>query len=93
MIWQDKMNGLFEFAGGLFILLSCIKLYRDKKVRGISFVHVGYFTLWGYWNIYYYPYLDQWISFIGGLSVVLMNTIWLLMLICYLRKEKILSDL
>ena len=88
MAWQDFLNGSFELAGGLFILLSVIKLYKDKKVRGISYVHVGYFTAWGYWNIYYYPYLNQWISFIGGLSVVLINTLWLGQIIYYTIMEK-----
>jgi hypothetical protein len=87
-MWQDKLNGLFELAGGVFILLSCIKLYRDKKVRGVSFVHVGYFTLWGYWNIHYYMNLSQWMSLVGSLSVTLINTVWLGMILYYLRKEK-----
>ncbi|MCK4824354.1 hypothetical protein KA005_51860 [bacterium] len=87
-MWQDWLNGMFEFLGGLFITLSCIKLHRDKKVRGVSFIHVAYFTAWGYWNIHYYPHLGQWISFAGGLSVVLVNTIWLGMLIYYTRRER-----
>lgn len=87
-MWQDWLNGTFELLGGLFITLSCIKLHRDKKVRGVSFVHVGYFTLWGYWNIHYYPHLGQWLSFAGSLTVVLINTIWLAMMIHYIRKER-----
>ena len=60
-MWQDQVNGLFELLGGLFISLTCIKLYKDKKVRGLSFVHIAYFTMWGYWNIHYYPHLGQWV--------------------------------
>lgn len=88
MAWQDFLNGSFELAGGLFILLSIFKLRREKRVRGVSYVHVGYFTAWGYWNIYYYPYLDQWMSFIGGLSIVLINTVWLGQIIYYTIMEK-----
>ena len=87
-MWQDNINGLFELFGGLFILLSCFKLYRDKKVRGVSYIHVGYFAMWGYWNIHYYPHLGQWFSFAGSLTVTLINTIWLGQIIYYLRKEK-----
>jgi hypothetical protein len=72
---QNTINGSFELFGGLFVLLSVIKLLRDKKVKGVSWIHVTYFTFWGYWNIYYYPFLKQWISFIGGLSVVFVNTV------------------
>lgn len=88
MAWQDFLNGSFELLGGLFILLSIIKLHREKRVRGVSYIHVGYFTAWGYWNIYYYPYLNQWISFIGGLSVVTINTFWLGQIIYYTIMEK-----
>jgi len=87
-MWQDKLNGVFELLGGFFIMLSCIRLYRDKKVRGVSFVHIAYFTLWGYWNIEYYSNLDQWVSLIGSLTVTLVNTVWLGMLLYYLQKEQ-----
>lgn len=87
-MWQDNVNGLFELLGGLFIMLSCIKLYKDKKVRGVSVIAIIYFTLWGYWNIHYYPHLGQWVSFAGGLCVVTVNTIWLAMMIYYIRKEQ-----
>ncbi len=88
MAWQDILNGSFELFGGIFILLSVIKLHREKKVRGVSFIHVGYFALWGYWNIYYYPYLNQWLSFLGGLAVTGINTFWLGQLIYYTILEK-----
>ena len=40
MAWQDLLNGLFELAGGLFILISVIKLYRDKcTIVEISLQH------------------------------------------------------
>ena len=87
-MWQDYINGLFELFGGLFITLSCIKLYKDKKVRGVSFVHIAYFTAWGYWNIEYYSNLEQWTSLVGSLAVTLINTWWLGMLIWYTRKER-----
>ncbi len=84
----DLVNGSFEIFGGFFILLSCIKLFREKKVRGVSWVHVSYFTLWGFWNLAYYPYLEQWTSFAGTILVVLMNCFWLGLMIYYIRKER-----
>jgi len=47
---QDVTNGCFELLGGAFILFSIFKLINDKKVRGVSWIHVSYFTLWGYWR-------------------------------------------
>lgn len=42
----DFINGLFESLGSLFILVSIVKLNRDKKVRGVSWVHAGFFAAW-----------------------------------------------
>ena len=91
MTWQDLVNGLYEFMGAPFICLSIVKLYKEKKVRGISWVHAGFFASWGYWNLYYYPHLNQWCSFIGGVFIVITNTIWLGQLIYYTKKEKYVS--
>lgn len=87
-MWEDKINGLFELLGGVFVLMNVLKLYRDKKVRGVSSIAMVYFTLWGYWNIHYYPHLDQWFSFAGGLTIVAMNTLWIILMIYYLRRER-----
>ena len=84
----DIINGSFESLGSLFILFSILKLYKEKVVRGISYVHVGFFSLWGFWNIYYYPYLGQWVSFFGGILIVLTNTVYLGMLVYYAHKEE-----
>ncbi|MFA5376521.1 MAG: hypothetical protein WC455_12315 [Dehalococcoidia bacterium] len=89
MNWPDMMNGFFEATGGFFILTSIIKLYRQKMVRGVSWIHAGFFAGWGYWNLYYYPHLDQWLSFTGGLIIVTANTVWLGQLIWYTVKEKV----
>jgi hypothetical protein len=87
MSYPDLINGLFELSGGFFILKSIFKLNKDKKVRGIHWSQAAFFMAWGYWNLYYYPYLEQWVSFIGGIGVVTTNTFWLGQMIYYLRKE------
>jgi hypothetical protein len=86
--WQDKINGLFEFLSGFFILLHCIKMHKDKAVRGVSILAAVYFTSWSYWNLHYYPHLSQWRSFIGGTFTTFMHTVWFGMIIYYIRKEK-----
>jgi len=84
----DAINGGLELAGGLFIGLSCYKLWQDKIVRGISWLHMAFFAGWGYWNLYYYPQLDQWFSFAGGMVVVVTNTLWVMMAVYYMMEEK-----
>ena len=87
IMWPDIVNGTFEMCGAPFIILSIIKLAKEKRVRGISWVHAGFFALWGYWNLFYYPHLNQWVSFIGGIAIVITNTIWLIQLVYYSNKE------
>jgi len=91
-MWQDILNGCFEFMGAPFIIMSIMKLYKDKRVRGVSWLHVAFFSSWGYWNLYYYPHLNQWASFVGGVFLVLANTFWLGQMIYYIRKEKKLTN-
>jgi hypothetical protein len=88
MAWQDLINGLYESLGGIFILLSVVKLVKEKRVRGVSVTHAAFFTTWGFWNLYYYAHLTQWASWLGGIGVVTTNTLWVVLMIYYMRKEK-----
>lgn len=88
MSWPDLINGLFETAGGFFILMSVRNLYLAKLVRGVSWLHVGFFSSWGFWNLYFYPSIDQWLSFWGGVFLVAANTFWLGQIVYYLIKER-----
>ena len=83
--WQDVVNGSFELCGGAFILLNCLTLYRHKLVRGVNVVSTVYFNLWGFWNLYYYPHLDQWASFWGGIGICAGNTLWVTLMVHYIR--------
>lgn len=85
--WPDAINAFFESIGCFFIATSIVKLHKQKIVRGVSWLHAGFFATWGYWNIFYYPHLDQWLSFAGGMGITIANTIWLSQLIYYTRKE------
>jgi hypothetical protein len=86
--WPDAVNGVYEFMGAPFILMSILKLHRDKRVRGVSWIHVAFFSSWGYWNLFYYPHLNQWCSFFGGVCLVLANTFWLGQIIYYIYRER-----
>lgn len=83
----DLINASFELCGGAVIFLNIFQLYKDKELKGFHWGVLLFFTSWGYWNLYYYPHLHQWLSFIGGLSVVSSNTIYLSMVIYYMLKS------
>jgi hypothetical protein len=82
-VTPDIINGLFETLGGGFVLLSVVKLYREKLAKGVSWLHVGFFTTWGFWNLFFYSGLDQWMSFWGGVGLVAANTFWLGQIVWY----------
>jgi hypothetical protein len=88
-VTPDFVNGLFEMLGGAFILNHCRVLYRDKMVRGVSIISTSFFFAWGVWNLYYYPHLDQWWSFAGGLVIVLGNCLWVGMMLYYSARPRI----
>lgn len=83
----DLINGLFELSGSLFIWRSIWLLRRQRMVRGVSFLTTGFFAVWGLWNLWYYPSLDQWLSFAGGVSIVTANCIWVGQMVYFLRLE------
>lgn len=88
MMYNDLINGLFEFGGAGINLLNVRAILRDKKLQGVHWAPYGFFTSWGLWNLWYYPSLDQWFSFVGGAAIVLVNGTWLVLALYYIQKEK-----
>lgn len=82
----DLINGVFELVGGVLYILNIKELYQSKKLEGVSVLPTTFFTSWGLWNLFYYPSLDQWFSFFGGLLLVTVNAIWVAMAFYYARK-------
>lgn len=83
----DTINGVFEGVMALMLSRSVLLLYRHKTVKGVSFWAVAWPTLWGYWNLYYYPHLGQFWSFSAGIGVVVVNTTWIVLALRYRRRS------
>lgn len=79
----DVLNAIFEFGGGCLIWLSVRQLWLDKELKGVHWSPIIFFWAWGMWNLFYYPSLDQWWSFAGGLWIVLANGVWMCQIIYY----------
>jgi hypothetical protein len=79
----DLANAAFEVVGGLMVFDHCRALWRDKEVKGVSIPATCMFVSWGIWNLYYYPMLEQWASFAGGLVIVTGNTLWVWLMFYY----------
>jgi hypothetical protein len=79
----DLLNGTFEVVGAWVCWLNVRQLWRDKRLSGVKWEVQGFFVAWGCWNLWYYPSLGQWWSFVGGLLMVVMNGIWVGMAVWY----------
>lgn len=82
----DLINACFELATGILLFLNSWKLYKDKVVKGVHILPLMLITAWGFWNLYYYPHLDQWFSFWGGVVLVIANVLWFGLIIYYKLK-------
>jgi hypothetical protein len=76
----DMVNELFEFVGGLFLCLNCWRIHKDKQLKGVSFWSVFFFTSW---NLFFYPSMEAYYSFYGGILIALANTVWIGLVIYY----------
>lgn len=82
----DLINGLFELGGAFVVLLSVFQILRDQGYAGLNPAQTVFFQVWGMWNLYFYPSLDQIWSLVGGLALVSANTAYL---ICLWRLPKL----
>jgi hypothetical protein len=84
----DIINGSFEFIAGVLSWINVHRLYVDKEVKGVSPWVFGFFTSWGFWNLYYYHHLAQPFSWWGGMSITLSNCAWMYLAIYYHFKRR-----
>jgi hypothetical protein len=88
LVVSDFINGLFELIAGLLLLTNVWRAYKDKQVKGVSVVPTIFFTAWGLWNAaWFYPHLNQWFSFTGGLLIVFVNAFWVIQVLYYKAKR------
>jgi hypothetical protein len=87
MTYPDLVNGFFEIGGSIAVWFNVAAIYRDKGYAGMEWYVVAFFWSWGIYNLFYYPYLHQMLSFAGGISVVLANTVYTLMMLKFGRKN------
>lgn len=69
----DLANGLWEAAGSLVGLLASLQVLRDRRVEGTRWWLPLFFWSWCAWNLWYYPAIDQWWSFLGACLMFLSN--------------------
>lgn len=85
--YPDIGNALFEGLGAIFIWRSVRQLWRDREIKGVYWPAWIFYSAWGLWNLYYYPSLGQWYSFLAGVVLVSGNICWVALAV----KFKLLS--
>lgn len=88
MTTPDIINGAFEAAGAIAAWFNIAALTKHKAVKGFSPVAYIYFTAWGAWNLWYYPSLHQFASFVGALLIVLSNGLYTGLAVYYTFKQR-----
>ncbi len=73
------VNGSYESIGGVVLPLNVRRLLADRKVEGVDWRVIAFYTTWGYWNCWYYPHIGQLFSFYGGSLPAIANTVWVLL--------------
>jgi hypothetical protein len=87
MTWPDLINGVFEAVGSIALWGNVWAIIKDKQVKGARWQFAVFFTGWGFWNLFYYPHLNQWLSFWGGVSMALANVMWVSLAIWYCQHD------
>jgi len=73
----DIINSAFLILGSFFVILSIIKAWRTREIRGINPLTPAFFLLWSIWNVYFFFTLAVWISFFASIAFMLVNAVWL----------------
>lgn len=84
----DLANAAFELFGAYFSWRNAWQLHLDRSIRGVYWPAWFFYSAWGIWNLYYYPALDQWLSFWAGAVLVSGNLAWIALAV----RMRLLSD-
>ena len=84
---NDIINALFELCGAVLTWVNVSKILKDKKVVGVYWPIWIFFSLWGLWNLFYYPSVGHMLSFYAGIVLVAGNITWVIIAFCYMRRK------
>jgi hypothetical protein len=92
MLANDLINSFFEVFGAMMLFNNCRLLWIHKRVQGVSVLTTAFFTVWGVWNLYFYPANHLWLSFVGGVFLASANVLWVLMATHFAFRQKVRAD-
>lgn len=89
----DAINGALEVTWSAVMLLSILKLRKDRDLKGVSFWHVGLIFVSSWWFMFYYAHLDQWFSFLASLVYAVAVATWSGHIAYYFMKPRVWWDM
>lgn len=85
----DAINAAFELVGSFMTWRNFVQLRRDRTVAGVYWPVTAFFSVWGLWNLWYYPALGQWLSFSAGIVLCMGNIAWVILALRLRRQERV----
>ena len=85
----DIGNALFELVGAFINYLNVRQARIDKFISGVSVWPAVFFTSWGIWNLFYYPFLGQYYSAAAAVPIFVINGWWVYLYCKYGRRKYI----
>ena len=85
----DQINSGFVLMAALFYVLNLLKLMKDKEIKGISKISIGFFSLWNVWTLFFFIKVSEYWWTIGAYVVVaILNVAYITLMIKYgLKKD------
>jgi len=84
----DQINSGFVLIAALFYLLNLFKLIKDKEIKGISKISIGFFSLWNVWTLFFFIKISEYWWTIGAYVVVaILNIAYITLMIKYTRNN------
>lgn len=89
----DIINGLFEVVGAFAGIANCVRLHKDKQVKGYAWQVAVFFLIWYWWFVFYYCTLNQVFSMVVGVVAAIIDTIWVLQFFYWSTRERPVSQM
>lgn len=90
---RDSVNAAFECFGAVSAWLNVREYLKDREVKGVVWSMTVFWIAWGVWNLWYYPSLNQWLSFYAGIFLCAGNIAWVYLVVKdKFNKSKISSE-
>jgi hypothetical protein len=87
VITPDVINGIFEVCGSVAVWLNFAAILKDRGYAGTRVPMMAFFTSWGFWNLFFYSHLMQWVSLYASVLLTSGNVAVIAAMLYFGRKK------